>query len=64
VSDALIAGEQVQAPENPVAVAIEQSKLAYPLPVTAAPQEKLEEVEDIDFLLEEIENKIAPLALA
>ncbi len=26
--------------------------------------EKLDAIEDIDFLLEEIENKIAPLALA
>ncbi len=26
--------------------------------------EKLDELENIDFLLEEIENKIAPLALA
>ncbi len=26
--------------------------------------EKLEDLENIDFLLEEIENKIAPLALA
>jgi hypothetical protein len=32
--------------------------------VAAAPADKLEGVEDIDFLLEEIENKIAPLALA
>ncbi|MFP2930951.1 ammosamide/lymphostin RiPP family protein [Pyxidicoccus sp. 3LG] len=30
---------------------------------TAAP-EKLDEIEEIDFLLEEIESKIAPLALA
>lgn len=29
-----------------------------------APAESLDSVEDIDFLLEEIENKIAPLALA
>jgi hypothetical protein len=31
--------------------------------VSAAP-EKLDELEEIDFLLEEIESKIAPLALA
>ena len=31
--------------------------------LTAAP-EKLDEIEEIDFLLEEIESKIAPLALA
>mgnify|MGYP000944272548 CR=1 FL=1 len=36
-----------------------------PTAAPAAPQgEKLEGIEDIDFLLEEIENKIAPLALA
>lgn len=29
-----------------------------------APSESLDSIEDIDFLLEEIENKIAPLALA
>jgi hypothetical protein len=29
-----------------------------------APAESLDSVDDIDFLLEEIENKIAPLALA
>jgi hypothetical protein len=28
------------------------------------PTESLDSIEDIDFLLEEIENKIAPLALA
>jgi hypothetical protein len=32
-------------------------------PVSAAP-EKLDELEEINFLLEEIESKIAPLALA
>ncbi|MBZ4418097.1 Xan family putative trans-acting RiPP leader peptide [Myxococcus sp. RHSTA-1-4] len=30
----------------------------------AAAPEKLDEIEEIDFLLEEIESKIAPLALA
>jgi hypothetical protein len=40
--------------EQPVASATE---------VAAAP-EKLDEIEEIDFLLEEIESKIAPLALA
>ena len=33
-------------------------------PAIQASAEKLDEVENIDFLLEEIENKIAPLALA
>ncbi len=32
--------------------------------VQAAAGEKLDSVEEIDFLLEEIESKIAPLALA
>jgi hypothetical protein len=55
-----------------------QSEVAEPLvtpataqasPATAAPEatstgEKLDSVEEIDFLLEEIESKIAPLALA
>ncbi|MBU8894125.1 Xan family putative trans-acting RiPP leader peptide [Corallococcus sp. M34] len=36
---------------------------AAPATLTAAP-EKLDEIEEIDFLLEEIESKIAPLALA
>lgn len=30
----------------------------------AGASEKLDAIEDIDFLLEELENKIAPLALA
>ncbi|WP_426749607.1 Xan family putative trans-acting RiPP leader peptide [Myxococcus sp. Y35] len=34
-----------------------------PTEASAAP-EKLDEIEEIDFLLEEIESKIAPLALA
>lgn len=33
-------------------------------PAAEAPAESLDSIEDIDFLLEEIENKIAPLALA
>lgn len=46
-----------------------QAAVAAPAPaqadaaVTAAP-EKLDELEEINFLLEEIESKIAPLALA
>lgn len=40
-------------------------KVAAPIQASAEPQgESLDSVEDIDFLLEEIENKIAPLALA
>ncbi|WNG49644.1 Xan family putative trans-acting RiPP leader peptide [Archangium minus] len=33
-------------------------------PVAMAAPEKLDELEEINFLLEEIESKIAPLALA
>jgi hypothetical protein len=50
------------------------AQISEPLPASAAPVsadapaagslEKLDELENIDFLLEEIENKIAPLALA
>jgi hypothetical protein len=49
------------------------AQTSEPLPSSAAPVsadapagslEKLDELENIDFLLEEIENKIAPLALA
>lgn len=46
-----------------------QAAVAAPAPaqadaaVAAAP-EKLDELEEINFLLEEIESKIAPLALA
>lgn len=43
---------------------VEQSASAAE-PVTASlSAEKLDELEEMDFLLEEIENKIAPLALA
>lgn len=37
---------------------------ASPAPAAAEAGEKLDAIEDIDFLLEEIENTIAPLALA
>ncbi|WP_257454337.1 Xan family putative trans-acting RiPP leader peptide [Archangium lipolyticum] len=55
--------------ETPVVPA----QLVVPAPVQAAPAEapvataapeKLDELEEINFLLEEIESKIAPLALA
>jgi hypothetical protein len=52
--------------ETPLAPA----QLAASAPVQAAPAEamaapeKLDELEEINFLLEEIESKIAPLALA
>jgi len=61
MSDGSTLGNQFQASGSNGPAAVEQPSSA---PVTAASQEKLEEVEDIDFLLEEIENKIAPLALA
>jgi hypothetical protein len=51
-------------PSNPVAVS--EAPASAPALSTAAPtpSEKLDSVEEIDFLLEEIESKIAPLALA
>jgi hypothetical protein len=58
VSDSLQVGEQTQ---SSVLAAEQQIPSAAPLAQT---QERLDEVEEIDFLLEEIENKIAPLALA
>jgi hypothetical protein len=63
MSNGLDAGQALQAPEQPVMTA-EQPLQAVSQAAPAAPQEKLDEVEGIDFLLEEIENKIAPLALA
>jgi hypothetical protein len=44
-------------------VAAPAEQLAPEAVVAAAP-EKLDELEEINFLLEEIESKIAPLALA
>jgi hypothetical protein len=41
----------------------ETAQVAAPAVAPAAP-EKLDELEEINFLLEEIESKIAPLALA
>ena len=53
--------------ENPLPSAESQvaapAQAAEPNAVSAAP-EKLDELEEINFLLEEIESKIAPLALA
>ena len=45
-------------------VAADESSVASTTAEAAAPAEKLDEIEEIDFLLEEIESKIAPLALA
>lgn len=61
MSNAPTVGDPLSSAEGPVTAGAPQSASA---PMSAAPQEKLEDVEDIDFLLEEIENKIAPLALA
>ena len=47
------------AQEHPTALVAAQSDSA-----PAAAPEKLDELEEINFLLEEIESKIAPLALA
>lgn len=41
-----------------------QTAAAEPKVVASAAPEKLDELEEINFLLEEIESKIAPLALA
>lgn len=53
--------EAAQSPSELAATAVSTSTPAET--VSAAP-EKLDEIEEIDFLLEEIESKIAPLALA
>lgn len=58
MSDSLLVGEQTQ---TSVSAAEQKAHIAQP---PAEAQERLDEVEEIDFLLEEIENKIAPLALA
>lgn len=46
--------------------AVETAPSEQQAPLSAAPAvpEKLDELEEINFLLEEIESKIAPLALA
>lgn len=49
--------------ENTHLVAASAAEPTANAPVAAAP-EKLDELEEINFLLEEIESKIAPLALA
>lgn len=58
MSDSLLVGEQTQ-----TSVITAEQKVSSALSPAVA-QERLDEVEEIDFLLEEIENKIAPLALA
>jgi|GEM_PF-1848567 len=59
------ASESVQSPNTSTVVSEAAAPSAEPsaAAVSAAP-EKLDEIEEIDFLLEEIESKIAPLALA
>ena len=44
--------------------AVQPSTNPAPSAPAASSGEKLDSIEDIDFLLEEVENKIAPLALA
>ncbi|MCP3138670.1 Xan family putative trans-acting RiPP leader peptide [Pyxidicoccus xibeiensis] len=52
-------------PQSSIAPAVASTTPeAAAAPVAAAAPEKLDELEEIDFLLEEIESKIAPLALA
>ncbi|WP_342379694.1 Xan family putative trans-acting RiPP leader peptide [Myxococcus stipitatus] len=52
----------------PVASSTVSEASSAPMELAASevvpPPEKLDEIEEIDFLLEEIESKIAPLALA
>ncbi|MCY1075527.1 Xan family putative trans-acting RiPP leader peptide [Archangium lansingense] len=56
-----MASEEISA--SPVAsVTAEQAPSSEAM--SAAAPEKLDELEEINFLLEEIESKIAPLALA
>lgn len=59
MSEKLSGGEQV-APSTPDTNAVQASSNE----AMAAAPERLEGIEEIDFLLEEIESKIAPLALA
>ncbi|WNG39134.1 Xan family putative trans-acting RiPP leader peptide [Archangium violaceum] len=54
---------------SPLASAPAEQQAQAAVPSAAAPSmeaapEKLDELEEINFLLEEIESKIAPLALA
>lgn len=53
---------------SPVAPSTVSEASSPPMELAASeavpPPEKLDEIEEIDFLLEEIESKIAPLALA
>jgi hypothetical protein len=50
--------------ETVVAIPAAQELAVQPAAPAAAAPEKLDELEEINFLLEEIESKIAPLALA
>lgn len=58
MSDERLADQQVQTESANTPPTAEAA------PVAEAAAEKLDALEDVDFLLEEIENKIAPLALA
>ncbi|HEX5751033.1 MAG TPA: Xan family putative trans-acting RiPP leader peptide [Archangium sp.] len=49
---------------TPVALASSAESTPVQAAAPAAAPEKLDELEEINFLLEEIESKIAPLALA
>ena len=52
-------------PSNSAELDLLQADASAAGPAEAAgASEKLDAIEDIDFLLEELENKIAPLALA
>ena len=51
-------------PDGSAELEVLQPEAAPVAAEAAGASEKLDAIEDIDFLLEELENKIAPLALA
>ncbi|MFY2562779.1 Xan family putative trans-acting RiPP leader peptide [Corallococcus terminator] len=53
-----------EAAQSPSELAATEVSTPTPAEAVSAAPEKLDEIEEIDFLLEEIESKIAPLALA
>ena len=56
--------EKILAGESQAETSSSEDEAAPAAPVAASSTDALDGIEDIDFLLEEIENKIAPLALA
>jgi len=64
MSDAINNDGQVQSAGTDTTSVEQLAQNLQALPAPEAAADSLDAVEDIDFLLEEIENKIAPLALA